>query len=325
MSHEVETMMYAGATPWQGLGTYVGDEPLTSEDAIIQAGLDCTVSKRELFAFNESSGAIPVEAHSAIVRDTDDKVLGVVGKNYTPIQNLDAFGFMDSLVDESLMRYHTAGSLSGGRRVWMLGKVGSSEIIPNDHVDHYLFLYNGFDGKTSLRCLWTDVRVVCANTARAALDRGEKTGVSVRHTRNAMDNMREAQKVLGLAREAFDDSANFMRQLADTPMPTTDWVDFCIALVPEPATDEDGEISKRARTRVDNRRRDLTGLFVGGTGTNIPGVGGTAWAAYNALTEYASFHRTTRGSQDKRFESLLLGTGNDFIQRGTDILRDIAA
>jgi len=322
--HEVETMMYAGITPWHGLGTYVGDEPLTSDDAIIQAGLDWTVSKRDLFAFADGN-AVPVDNHKAIVRDTDDRVMGVVGKNYTPIQNLDAFGFMDSLVKEGAMRYHTAGSLSGGRRVWMLGKVGESEIVPQDKVEHYLFLYNGFDGKTSLRCLWTDVRVVCANTARAALSRGEKTGVSVRHTRNAMANIKEAQKVLGLAVDAFSESADFMRTLADTPMPTSDWVDFCLTLVPEPATDEDGNISKRGRTRVDNQRRELTSLFLSGTGVSIPGVAGTAWGAYNALTEYASFHRTTRGSQDKRFESLLLGTGNDFIQRGTDILRDLAA
>jgi len=322
--HEVETMMYVGPTPWHRLGNYVGDNTLTSEDAIIQAGLDWTVSKRDLFAFADGN-AIAVDGHKAIVRDTDDRVMGVVGKNYTPIQNLDAFNFMDSLVEEGLMRYHTAGSLSGGRRVWMLGKVGESEIVPKDKVDHYLFLYNGFDGKTALRCLWTDVRVVCANTARAALGRGAKSGVSVRHTRNAMANIQEAQKVLGLAVEAFDESADFMRTLADTPMPTSDWVDFCLELVPEPATDEDGNISKRARNRVDSQRKELTSLYVSGTGSSIPGVRGTAWGAYNALTEYASYYRTTRGSQDKRFESLLLGAGNDFVQRGSEILRTLAA
>ena len=324
MPADLETMMYAGATPWHGLGTYVGDEPVSSEEAIIQAGLDWSVSKRDLFAFANES-AVAVDDHKAIVRDTDDRVLGVVGKNYTPIQNSDAFGFMDSLVDEGLMRYHTAGSLSGGRRVWMLGKVGQTEIVPNDKLDHFLFLYNGFDGKTSLRCLWTTVRVVCTNTAAAALAQGRKTGVSVRHTKNAMQNIREAQKVLGLAAEAFDESDNFMRSLADLPMTDSDWVDLCLEIFHTPATDDGEEPSKRAITRVDNQRMALTSLFLDGTGSDIPGVRGTGWGAYNALTEYASYHRTTRGSQDKRFESLLLGTGGDFVRRGTEILRSMAS
>ena len=36
--HAVESMMYAGATPWHGLGRYVGDDALTAEEAIVAAG-----------------------------------------------------------------------------------------------------------------------------------------------------------------------------------------------------------------------------------------------------------------------------------------------
>jgi phage/plasmid-like protein (TIGR03299 family) len=320
----VETMMYARQVPWHGLGKYVGDEDILSAQAIVESGLDWSVSMRDLFALKDGV-AVPVEDFKAVVRDTDDKVFGAVGKNWTPIQNRDAFNFMDSLVGEGLMRYHTAGALSGGRRVWMLGKIGETEIVPKDKVDHYLFLYNGFDGKTALRCLWTNVRVVCANTAAAALQQGAKTGVSIRHTRNAALQLKEAHNVLGLANKAFDESNEFLRKLAETPMGTSDWVDLCLTLFPDPVVDEDGEVTKRGRTRVDNKRRELTSLFLDGTGASIPGVRGTAWGAYNAITEYASFFRSTRGSQDKRFESLMLGTGSNFVSKGTALLRQMAS
>jgi phage/plasmid-like protein (TIGR03299 family) len=323
MAAAVETMMYAGKTPWHGEGTYVGDEPINSEQAIIMSGLDWTVSKQPLFAFVDGK-PIPIPDRKALVRDTDNKVFAVTSNRYEPAQNIEAFRFMDSLVGEGLMRYHTAGALFGGSKVWILGKVGQSEIVPGDKVDHYLFLHNGHDAKTSLRVLWTDVRVVCANTARAALTRGAKTGISVRHRGDIMNSLDEAREVLGVAQEAFTESADFMRTLAETPMPTSDWVDFCLSLVPTPASDENGDVNKRAMNRVDKQRRDLTSLFIGGTGARIPGVQGTAWGAYNALTEYASHFRGNKGTTtSKRFDSLLLGTGNVFIQDGTDLLREL--
>jgi len=322
---DVENMMYAGATPWHGLGDFVGDEPILSAEAIVRAGLNWTGDDSPLFALSPTGEAVAVESHKAIVRNTDQRVLGVVGKKWAAIQNVDAFGFMDSLVDEGLMRYHTAGSLGKGSRVWMLAKVGDTEVLPGDKVDHYLFLYNGFDGKTSLRVLWTDVRVVCRNTARAALSQGRGEGISIRHTGNLSAKLSQAQDVLGISQSVFDDSANFMKVLADTKMTPRDWVDFCVELVPEPPTDEDGNVSKRGRTRVDNQRQEVTSLFLNGTGSDIPGVSGTAWAAYNAVTEYASFHRATRSSQERRFESLLFGAGNDFVKRGTNLLSEFTA
>ena len=321
----IETMMYARQVPWHGLGNYIGEDDLLSADALTASGLDWTVNKQPVYAFTGDGQAISIDDHKAVVRDTDNKVLGVVGNKYVPIQNHEAFTFMDSLVDEGLMRYHTAGSLKGGRRVWLLGKIGETEIVPRDKVDQYLFLYNGFDGKAALRCLWTHIRVVCSNTASAALSHGAKTGVSIRHTGNAASKMQEAHRVLGLANKAFDESNAFLKVLADTPMGTSDWVDLCLTLFPEPVVDEDGKVSKRGRSRVDNKRRELTSLFLDGTGSTIPGVRGTAWGAYNAITEYASFFRTTRGSQDRRFESLMLGTGSAFVKQGTEILRELAA
>ena len=324
MSSLVETMMYVGRVPWHGDGEYVGEDAILSDEAMRRSKLDWRVDKKPLFTYVDGE-AIEIPSRKALVRDSDNRVLSLISNRYSEIQNETSFKFMDSLVGEGLMRYHTAGSLDGGKRVWLLGKVGQSEIVPGDTVDHFLFLHNGHDGKHGLRVLWTDVRVVCANTARAALSKGAKSGVSIRHRGDVMAKLSDAQEVLGLANEAFDESANFMRGLAETPMTARTWVDLCLELVPEPATDENGDFSKRAMTRVNNERSALTELFLGGTGTDIPGVAGTAWGAYNAITEYASYYRGNKTSASKRFGSLMLGAGNDFVQTGTSFLRELAA
>jgi len=324
MSHEIDTMMYVGATPWHGLGKYVGDEPVTTEIAYKMAGLDWTVEKHKVFTQPcplWSEPEIEIPNYRAVVRSDNKAVLGLVGKDYHPFQNLDMAQFADDLVQDGSMRIHTAGSLREGAKVWMLGKVGTTEIVPEDKVDHYLFLYNGHDGKTALRCLFTTVRVVCANTARAALGNAKGEGISIRHTKNMVLRVDEARRVLSIGQQAFQESDDFMKTLAETPMTTSDWIDFCLTIFPSPVVDEDGEFSKRAMTRADNNRRTLTSLYHDGRGARIPGVQGTAWGAYNAVTEYAGYHRQTRGNQ--RFESLMMGSGADFVRNGTGILRQL--
>ena len=48
MSHEVETMAYAGETPWHGLGVPVNND-LTPVQMMQKAGLDWTVDKVDAF------------------------------------------------------------------------------------------------------------------------------------------------------------------------------------------------------------------------------------------------------------------------------------
>ena len=320
---ETDSMMYAGATPWHGLGKYVGDEPVTTEIAYRMAGLDWEVEKRTIIVPPTYEGGVnlPLPDHKAVVRKDTNTVLGLVGNGYRCFQNLEMANFADELVEDGSLRIHTAGSLRGGAKVWLLGKIGSTEIVPTDRVDHYLFLWNGHDGKSALRCAFTTVRVVCANTARVALSQSRGEGISIRHTKNMALKVGEARRVLDIGQKAFAESDEFMKKMSDIPMTTSDWIDFCLTIFPSPPVSEDGEFSKRAMTRADNNRSTLTSLYHDGRGARIPGVQGTAWGAYNAITEYAGYHRQTRG--DQRFESLMMGSGADFVRSGTNVLRSL--
>jgi len=314
MAHEIETMMYAGSVPWHGLGTFVGQAPVSSEVALRESGLDWSVSKRLMWTDGQ-----PVNTHAAICRDTDDKILGVVGAKYQPLQNTQAFSFLDSLVEDGSMRYHTAGSLRGGQRVWLLGKIGEHEVVPNDRVDQYLMLYNSHDGSSALRVLWTEVRVVCANTARMALSSAKASdGIAVRHTVNMDRKVAEAAKILGLAKSAAEVTADYHKRLAATAWTDTDFKAFLESLIPDRETLEKGQ----RNTRRENVREDLFDLWNGkAIGSEIAGVEGTAWAAYNAVTEYVNHHSTVKSHKDGlRFENIMFGAGNDLMARANTLL-----
>lgn len=309
MSHNLATtngrtaMMYAGEVPWHGLGTRL-EEPATAREAIEAAGLNYLAELKDI----QTDEGTLVPQRKAVVRSDTGDVLGVVGKSYIPVQNHQAFGFLDAIVAEGGLRYHTAGALGKGERVWLLAKLPDHIRVKNsdDLVEKYLLLSNSHDGSTALRTLFSPIRVVCQNTMNLALREGRNHGISILHKGDLASKIREAQRVLGLAERFYDDAAAKIDILA-SHYPTVDQVQrYFESLYPDPS-DADNSRAKRVR-------ETLTGIFDSGVGLDMPEIKGTTWAAFNAVTEWVDHHRPTRAANptdraSRRLESAWFGSG----------------
>ena len=85
MSHNVETMAYAGEVPWHGLGERVSND-LTPMQMMQKAGVDWRVTKVPTVAMYD--GEIIETGTEALIRESDNSVLApMVGQNWEPIQN----------------------------------------------------------------------------------------------------------------------------------------------------------------------------------------------------------------------------------------------
>lgn len=192
MAANVESMFYTRTAPWHGLGVRV-EEVLGSKEALIQAGLDWKVEQTDVYAASRER----IPGYKANIRDIDRSVLGIVGDRYKIVQNEEAFAFTDGLLGEGV-KYETAGSLAGGKIVWMLAKLPEKYIISGDAIEPYLVFCNSHDGSGAIRVAMTPVRVVCQNTLNLAL-KGASRVWSARHTGNVMSRMDEARETLQLA------------------------------------------------------------------------------------------------------------------------------
>jgi hypothetical protein len=74
-------------------------------------------------------------------------------------QNREAFAFVDQLLG-SAIHFETAGSLYGGRRVWVLATLPVDVEVGGDTVRPYVLLMNSHDGSTSVVAATTPIRVV---------------------------------------------------------------------------------------------------------------------------------------------------------------------
>ena len=208
MSASVETMMYVREKPWHGLGTQVEETP-TSADALRLAGLDWTVEQRNI----QVCGGTKISNYKANVRSSDGKVLGVVSDRYKIVQNAEAFEFTDSLIGGEV-HYETAGSLNGGKKIWLLAKLPDTEIA-GDKTEPYLCFSNTHDGSGAIRVCMTPIRVVCNNTLNLALDNAKRSW-SVRHTGDIRRKAHEARACLYLAHNYIQSLAERADRMANT-------------------------------------------------------------------------------------------------------------
>lgn len=200
----VETMFNARVTPWDGLGREIAGA-VTSKDALRLAQLDWHVKSR---AVKDSMTGNIIPNWKANVRDIDDSVLGMVSGRYQIVQNDEAFAFTDALLGEGVT-YETAGSLNGGRKVWMLARLDGRDIA-GEKIDPYLVFTNSHDGKGSVRVAITPIRVWCSNTLNLALKRAQRQW-SCTHTGDINGKLEDArmtiinsEKYLGALKDEFE-------------------------------------------------------------------------------------------------------------------------
>lgn len=301
MSHEVDTMAYAGQAPWHGLGTYVGESDVSSAEMIRAAGLEWSVSKRPLLIptgpcdpeARELLGT-PVPGMFVTVRDDRGTVLGQVGDSYTPFENAEAFAFMDELLGFDGVRYHTAGALMGGRKVWALVQVGQNVAIrrldgSEDALGRFLLISFGHDGHTPVTIQTTSVRVVCWNTLSAAL--GDKSNqLKIYHTSGIKQKMEEVREALGISIAYFDELVTVGQELENTGMRRDEFRSFADRLLLE--TDQSIQAAKErlGKTAAKNHQErvfELETCFTRGLGNR----GETRWDAINAVTEWVDHKR----------------------------------
>ena len=284
MPANVETMMYTRETPFHGLGTRVEEAP-NSREALHLAGLDWTVDSRPVY--DELIREIP--GYKANVRSSDNKTLGIVTNRYKIVQNTEAFEFTDNLIGGNV-HYETAGSLNGGKRIWLLAKL-PTHIILGDDVDPYLCFTNSHDGTGSIRACMTPVRVVCNNTLNLAF-RTTKRQWSTKHVGDIEAKMAEARSVLQFADEYMEAMGFHAEKLAKTKVSLAD----LNAVLDEmfPTKEDDSECKKR------NAAKAKEEIMVCYYAPDLENFRGTAWGAVNAISDFATHNQPRRNTENYR-------------------------
>jgi phage/plasmid-like protein (TIGR03299 family) len=316
-----DNILTIGELPWHGLGINLPPKTrLSPSEAMSLAGLDWSVRKEKIFL----AGGRLVEDNFAIVREDTGNALGIVGKCYEVYQNEEMFGFMDRFCQMAGTDIETCGSLRDGRTVWGLSRSSQAEYVKGDPIEKYFLVKTSHDGSSTLDVIFTDVRVVCANTLSAALA-NRRNRMAVPHTANMRANVEAVGMVLNEYAKQQEALARAMGLLAKTRLNKQVMREMAVAL-----TARGAKYGQNPEAERDSREAgQILRLAETGMGTDIPGVRGTAYGWLNAVTEYVDHYRLVRsGGPDKRearFEASMNGSGARLKQAAFQMCLQMAA
>jgi len=289
MAHMVETMAYAGETPWHGLGTNVPAD-LGPIQMMQKAGCDWTVSKQQMYVLD----GVPVTGKKALVRDCDNSVLDIVGDDWNPVQNDEAFEFFHEYCMAGDMEMHTAGSLDNGRMVWVLAKVKESfSILGDDQVDSYLLFSNPHKYGKAIDVRFTPIRVVCNNTLTMSLNSESKNQVKLNH-RTAFD-ADMVKQTLGIAHDKFAKYKDVAEFLSSKRYTAESLVNYYNDVFPHTYAGSKGKnvVNFEDLTKNAKAAHDVLHTQPGASKGE-----GTFWQAFNSVT-YMTDHLMGRSAESR--------------------------
>ena len=345
---------------WHGLGDIVNDES-TVEDLLKAAGLwEHKIVKSALFA--DYSGDLAellkmssedlqkmdrntilslvtravknsdlTELGVLINRENDRKHLSIMSPSYCQVQLMEAYGVLDTLVDDGQLILESAGSLRGGKSTFLSAKLtgDSLQIVDGDLMDQYVTMLDSYDGFSRLHILAAGIMVVCLNTFRAALGEAERSGkISSRSHRSGMfgaTHLDEIREALGLVREQFTSYQTLAQKMAMIKVSEADAEQFFEALVlgekfgTQLEQDAEGKWSWSGQAR--RSIGELEYMYHYGPGQELDGRKGTAWGLINGVTGWTSHLKKHRSSWDEdRTTFQLIGNGNAINERAHHLL-----
>lgn len=316
-------MAYQGATPWHAAGTHVTDpEVIRSVPKFLEAAhLDWDVEFKSLFyRIGDKSHKVP--NRRAVIRSTDQRLLSVVGTDYTPMNNLPAFSVLQPACDAFGVTLETAGALGKGDRVWMLAKL-PNDITPiaGDTIKNYILLFTGHNGWTSYTGRLTQVRAVCENTIALAMQ--DKAVVKLRHTVTEAEKLDQVAELITSMIATAKKTGESFAKLAARKLTYEEMKAYVSEVMGLDGVADDDV------NPVAGRRRDRILELATKTGKGIELAPGTAWAAFNAVTEYIDHVRPAEAKTVRTIaqanESALFGTNAKLKAKALVMARRLAA
>lgn len=320
MAHEVESIAYVGDVPWHGIGVQLDKAP-TPQKMLKVAHLDWSVSKRPLFTANSPNFSqepcavdLLLNDYFSLVRDSDNKVLGICGPQYQPFQNSEVFDFFKKFTDAGNMKMEVAGSLKGGLWVWALARIqgGAFELMGDDKNYTYLLLCSPHIWGEALTIMFTTIRVVCWNTLTQALNKAITGKFRAIHNRGFADvrGLAEISVEQAMINKAvYEQKAKLLSSAKVVDV--TKLYEYIASLFQPALLESEAPVES---TLFNKAATQVLFNYHTGPGSSMKSAKNTWWGAYNSITYYFD-HQVGRGNADTRLYDAWLSHKNAVIKR----------
>lgn len=278
-----------------------------------------TMSKEQMLGIGANPSAVdkfdktystPVNKYASVRMD-DGSILGVVGKNYTPLQNDASFNFFQPFLDSGECELETIGCLFNGTKTFVSAKINRKDLDMGggDYIQKRIMLFNSHDGSSSVRAGFIARRVVCFNQMPMINRNKDSSIIRFKHASNVESNLLKIRDIINAADATFEATAEQYRKLQNYAVNKDDIVKYVKLIL---------EVDDDIKTRTQNKIDELVGYCL-----NSPGADGkTLFSVLNGITYYTS-HQYGR-NEENRFDSLNFGASMSLNERALKVLSSAA-
>jgi phage/plasmid-like protein (TIGR03299 family) len=316
--------------PWHGEGQVLDTYPENWEQARKAAGLEWDPVRVPTAKWVPAAGGdaeagewVAEEGWDAVVRNDNGNTLFHVRDSLNLITNSEMGEIIESLLKtDKNIKWETGGSLEGGKLVWVLVTLDEPITIAGDKGTWTLPMIavtNRHDGWGACVARATMVRVVCANTFRAAELEGEQTKATFKFVHRGDWRVRidDAREAVTQSRREVAEYQILAKDLLGIKVNATQRELFVRAFIPKPP---DGLITDRVSRNVDEARDAIRAILKSET---TDAVKGTAYGLVNAAGEYLDHTRKSRTWETKLNRTLIMPEA--LKAKATVLAREVAA
>jgi len=317
--HEGYPENWDQARQWAGLTWEPESEPmwarrLTDQEQLagIQAILENTPEGERAAALADqfAGSLMPVKGYQRIYRSDDiTQTLGCPTGKYQ-IVNHTAYGeILMAVLEQDNLKYETAGSVENGKCTWALVlldepiMIGKGRVKDKSATLPYVALTARHDGMGAVRAQATTVRIVCANTVKAAETESDANGTvfSFPHTGNWEDRVEQARAAIAGVKNDIRAYTEWAQAMLGIKISKEQEERFIVEFIPMPP---DSLISDRVAKNVEEARHAVR-VFLASETVEGAGVRGTGYGLYQAAVEHLDWGRKAQSAQS-RFNRQLL-------------------
>jgi hypothetical protein len=271
---------------------------LTNE-ILITNGLDFTITKEPLMGLEGKK-----TPYFGLFNSKTNECINTVKEGYTISQNVDivnlALQGMQPFGDD--LKVKKAGSLNGGRKVFIQLAIKGFSKVANDVIERYVTLIDSNDGSTSLSIGIGDLTMSCSNQFWKFYAKGN---AKFRHTHTLTQRMSEIPMLIELALNESLKQVELYNKFVSTEISR----DLAHKLVKSLLGYDKVYTSMAELSGKSTKAINIMDTLYANIETEIKDKGLNLWGLHSGVTRFTTHDLSTPKRDNARVESGLIGNG----------------
>ena len=280
-----------------------------TQEILTTHGLDFTIEKAPMVAIDKLGNQV-ASPYFGLINSKSNEVINTVKEGYTVSQNHDIVEMvlrgMERFGDK--LTVSKAGSLNGGRKVFMQLAIDGMSKVADDIIKRYVTIIDSNDGSTSLSIGIGDLTMSCSNQFAKFYKSGD---AKFRHTATLEQKLRTIPMLIENALAESLRQVDIYRQFVSTPVSQRlahEMVKYVLGYDREiTSMDVLSDKSTRSINTMDKLYAHIE--------KEMAQKGQNVWGLHSGITSFTTHEMSTPKRDNGRIESTLIGNAYNMNQK----------